>query len=209
MGTIFSIFTLIGGFYDGVYWNPVRIYALPFFGFGVEDFFYMFGVGGLASVSYEFFYHKVHKRTRSDSNFELRKTQILMAFIAGIAVAAFIGSFVEINVILSHTLGLFVIAVVLIFFEPKFIKPMLLNAITFGVFIMIVEAISGLVFPGSRDFWPSSTTLGVNILGFPIEEFLFHMAWGATASCVYEFYLGLKDTKYSSKEQKEQNEYSL
>lgn len=193
VGTLFSIFALTGGFYNGLHWSPKRIFEIPYLGIGIEDFFYMFSMGGIGSVFYEFFFNKIHKKSRTKIKLEIRKIEILLAVVSGFVLIIYLEIFTNIGILLTHTFGLLLIASIFAFFDKRIVKPMILNSIAFGLLVVFVEVVTGLVFPGFREFWSGPQLIGIDFIGYPIEEFVFHAAWGAAVTCVYELYLGIKD----------------
>lgn len=180
--------------FAGSYWDPKYFVKLFGLNIGIADFLYTFAIGGIGSVSYQFFLDKHYSDNPDTINWYRALSLALVAF-CGVAVFIFLEyqTMLHINPILTSAFGMLVCTVFLIWLYPAQMNPIILNGILFGLVVVIAEIVTTIFFPDFFSFWIEDKLLGLRILGAPVEEFVWHFAWGAAVGAVFEISRAVRD----------------
>ncbi|KKQ36218.1 MAG: hypothetical protein US52_C0005G0008 [candidate division WS6 bacterium GW2011_GWA2_37_6] len=174
------------------WWRPNFIYDFPIH---IEDIFFGIGVMGISSVLYEFLFKKKQK-----SYSKLRPTKRYKIILFIVAIFSMFGMYILFDV---HSFWTSVIATftVVIFIEIK--RPDLTSSMVISGLLMVLIALPsywiGLTLqPNAIDSdWVNSKLSGYQIIGLPIEEYIWFFLVGFGSSALWELAKGTKF--YSSK----------
>lgn len=184
----------------GKYWEPVHIFKLYNLNVGIEDFLLCSFYGGVAAVSYEFFFKKIDSM-KTVGNPKSRFMQTGISLIAGLIVLFLLEIFTDYNLVITSGLAQLAVGMVLIIFRFDLLIPALLNATIFMLIVVAIEYITNAIFPDAIvTIWQQEfLTSRLEILGVPIEEFFWHFSLGMAVGPAYEVFMGTRDSKFSKK----------
>src|SRR3989338_6687054 len=170
---IISQFIYLGeGFIPG-YWNPDTLFDLGrTLGLSIEDLFFAFFVGGIATVIYEAIFRKKISIRRSYHPH-------LRAIVVGLGAAGILMLFMRPNPIYPLILFGFVGALVLCIERKDLIMHSIFGGIGFLLVYMAGFILFLILFP---DYFERVYNLkalsGISFIGFPIEELLYAFSFG-------------------------------
>ena len=170
-------------FYD--YWRPLYLHP-----FGLEEFFYGFFAGGIASVLYEELYGK-HFTNRRDR----RHHWVLIFFSLGLlsALAFFYMLSIGILSIYASAFLLILCGTLPLALRHDLVADALVSGFAFAFFSAVFSVAYLYIFPTVVETWWNVELLtGTDMLGFPAEEIMWAFAFGFSAGPLYEFLAGRK-----------------
>ncbi|MFH1769183.1 MAG: lycopene cyclase domain-containing protein [Parcubacteria group bacterium] len=165
------------------YWNPPSLFNLiRELGFGIEDFMYMFLLGSLASVVYEFIERKKLVKTKRSRYLHL--LPILISLASFLALELIFSDYSVYSAVFSLFLG----AGVIYYIRKDLRIQILFGSIIFGILYIFLFYIFTFIFPDYiAKYYTLENFLGIYILSVPIEELLIGLSMGAFWSSIYEF----------------------
>lgn len=169
------------------YFNPNSLLNLSRItgGVAIEDFLFMFFVGGIAAV----FYELVLKRKDIKAN-ERHHILSILSFFVSYIIIAILSNFNPIyNLIISSFIGFIVIIVQ----RPDLLKHSLYGALTFTLYYFVLVIGFNIIFPDAlQTFWNLKNLIGITILKAPIEELLYAFSFGLMWAPIYEYVKGYR-----------------
>lgn len=174
------------------YWNPETLFNLGRItgGLAIEDIFFMFFVGGIATSIYDFLFGKRISLKKS------YKPHMKVLVIAGITVFLFVITlkFHNLNLIYGLIIPSFIGAICLWIDRRDLIKHSILGGFVFLFLYILAYNLYLLIFPNFIfDFYALHNLSGLIILGIPIEEYLYAFSFGMMWAPLYEYAHGEKD----------------
>jgi sterol desaturase/sphingolipid hydroxylase (fatty acid hydroxylase superfamily) len=166
---------------------------LPFVNVGVESILICFFYGGIASSLYKTIFNG---RLRKLSTFSKEKgiEKVLLSFAFWVFVFIILWRILGINVIYASAIGFVAMGGLLTYFRPDLLIPNVLSAILMASISLLILILFEKLFKGIFDAWWLIDSLsGIRIFQVPVEEVLWHLAFGWAISPVYEVLLGYKD----------------
>ncbi len=170
------------------YWNPPSLFNLAAStGFDIESLIFSFAIGGIAAVLYEAFVKVEHSKMShheiSSSRHKFHKLVLASPFIVFLPLYIFS----SLNPIYSASLAMVVGAVATVLCRPDLTKKIFIGAVLFLALYFVFFLSFNLVYPGIvEQVWNLQAISGVLVLGIPIEELLFALAFGGLWSSYYE-----------------------
>lgn len=187
-GLLAAPFGFSGSLFIPEYWDPITLFDLANKAkFTIEGILFCFSFGGIAAVIFEVFFRKKLVKIKSD-----HKTHILpyFSFIIMIIVLEFI--FPD-KSIYNASIAPILLAIFIGIKRRDLITQMLFGGIAFTLLYLLFFIIFNAIFPGYvENVYTLNNLLGINILGTPIEEFIFAFAAGGCWSAFYEYVKGYK-----------------
>ena len=193
MSLIMGVLSVMTSYYWWTidWWRPLTITGTRV---GIEDFIMGFTTGGLMTTLYEVIFkralykRKLHHHISGGLTILFLLGQTMMWLFWGIGLTSFWASAV----------GMFLVAIIMIFIR----KDLLFNSIISGILMMLVSTLFyGTVILISPQ-WLHQTYLsglsGINVVGIPIEEFIFWFMAGLVFGPFYEYWQGEKLRKYKN-----------
>jgi len=181
-------FGFSGSLFIPEYWDPITLFDLASKAkFTIEGILFCFSFGGIATVVFEVFTRK--KLVKIKPNY---KTHILpyFSFIAMIIILEFM--FPD-KSIYNASIAPLLLAIYIGYKRRDLIKQMLFGGIIFTLLYLLFFIIFNSIFPDYVEkVYTLKNLLGINILGTPIEEFIFAFAAGTAWSAFYEYVKGYK-----------------
>lgn len=182
-----SIWGLPFGFIDyflvPTYWNPDSLFGLiKKYGVGIESFFFLFVMAGIASVLYEFVQKKrtVKLARIGDHHFWL----LFFVSFAFITLSILFPSKAIYNLMFVGAIG----AIVTAYFRRDLFREILASAFIFSFLYLGVFALANFTFKGMvENFYNLQNTWNILILGIPLEEIVVAFFAGAFWSSIFEY----------------------
>lgn len=169
------------------YWNPNTLFNFSRItgGLSIEDFLFMFFLGGVVAISYEILFRKKKIRLSGNKHF----LSIIIFFISYIIIA-FLFTFNPIyNLIISSFIGFLAI----ILQRPDLLKHALYNGLIFLFVYFFGFLIFNLMFPNALiSYWNLNALIGVMVFNVPIEELFYAISFGLMWGPLYEYVKGKK-----------------
>lgn len=170
------------------YWQPTTLFDLnsQTGGYGIEDAFFMFFIGGIAAVLFEELFRK-RIRYRALKH---RPHKAILLGVLGAAVVAATG----INLIYAVIAFGYIGATVIWYQRPDLIQHSLLGGTAFLITYIACYASVILLYPGLiEQQYNLNNISGVLLLGIPLEEYLFAFGLGLMWSPIYEYVRDVKE----------------
>lgn len=168
------------------YWNPDTLFDLIRItgGLSIEDFLFMFFLGGVVSVSYEILFKK-----ESTIKPEIRHHILsILGFFVSYIVIAFLFNF---NPIYNLTLSSLIGFVIIILQRPDLIRHSIYCGLIFLVLYFVGFIIFNFMFPYALNaYWNLESLSGIMVLNVPIEELLYAISFGSMWGPIYEYVKG-------------------
>jgi hypothetical protein len=186
-----SLLALTEPIFVPAYWNPPSLFGLAqSTGFDIESFIFSFGIGGLAVVLYELVIPVRHESIPVKSRAHLYHP---LALVFTPLIFAAITLLVRINPIYSAIIALFSGGCLVLVVRSDLMRKMVSSAVIFlglysAYFLTLVIFVPGYV----GRVWDLRALSGLEILGIPLEELGFALAFGFFWSGVYEYALDLR-----------------
>ena len=179
--------------YYGKYWEPE--FAVNIYNFGIESIIVCFAYGGICGVIYEYFFRKTPMKLKG-VNLQISKVHLVISLIVGVQIILALEIFTTLSVMLTTALGMFGVGMLFIFFRRDLLVPSIASALIAVVVCVLVYWTILILFPEFFNrFMILDNTLGVMILGIPIEEYIWHLALGFALGVMYEVAYGKYDKK--------------
>jgi hypothetical protein len=172
------------------YWTPYTILDIGKItgGYSIEDIFFMFFLGGIATSIYEVvFRKKILERT----NKKLKKRHALLIAAIGTVIFAKLVYINDVYLLMAFN---FIGVMVIIFQRPDLIKHSIFGGIlTLGVYISAFLALL-LIYPNlTAEIYQLKLTTGRIILDIPLEEYIYAFSFGMLWAPLYEYEHAYKD----------------
>lgn len=183
-----SVVALPFGFIDYFlipqYWQYQSIFVLlPGSGLGIESFLFIFSMGGIASVLYEFFFAV----TAVDIDEGAKRTHPLILIVGVVLLFVLMAIFPN-AVIYDFIIATAIGAGLVCAFRPDLIRQVIITGFIFGlmyflVFFSVIYFFNGFV----EVSYNLDNILGIFVFGVPLEEILAGFFAGAFWSGIYEY----------------------
>ena len=177
------------------YWEPKTLFNIGAItkGLAVEDILFMFFIGGIATVLYEYCFHRRIAVQRGDRRHHYR------ALVFALVVALFFLLFFPVNVM--YTLIVFSFAGAIIIWIER--EDLILHSLLGGVLLFVLYP---LLFYTFNIFFPDfvihayhlSNVSGILIAGIPLEELLYAFGFGMFWAPIYEYEHGARSKVLSA-----------
>lgn len=170
------------------YWNPPSLFNLAQrTGFDVESLLFAFGVGGGATIIYEWIFKIKHKSLSITEHNHPRHRIHLFALFSAPVIFILFSLFSNLNPIYSAVFALIAGGLFTWYCRPDLKKKMLISALIFlGIYFIYFFTLIAM-YPGYvEQVWNLNVISGILILGIPLEELLFALSFGFFWSSVYE-----------------------
>ncbi len=170
------------------YWNPDTLFNLGRItgGLSIEDILFMFFVGGIATVLYDYFYGKRIALRRSYHP-HIRAVSI------GVGAAAILMAIAKPNPIYPLILFGFVGAIALWIDRRDLFTHSLIGGVLFMLLYALGFQLFLLLFPDYiSQVYSLGTLSGIIIFGLPLEEYLYAFSFGLLWAPMYEYAHGEK-----------------
>ena len=187
---IVSKFVYIGEPIVPSYWNPPTLFNLAnITGFmGIEDFLFLFFIGGVGACTYEIF---LHKKINVKHTYKPHFIALTITFVLFFIFAYFF----PINSIYPYILATIVGAIIILLEREDLIKHSLLGGMIFAAMYFIFYLLFNSIFPEFvSSFYNLEDLSDISLLGVPIEEFLYAFSFGLLWAPLYEYAHGKKCT---------------
>lgn len=190
MTKLVSFLTHTNRDFNPIYWHPRLLFDLNIKagGYGLEDGLFIFLVGALATLSYEFIFRKRIK-------YKYKHKHHLAAIGASLLLYITLLFFIT-NPIYPLIASTFFGAFVIWFKRHDLIKHSMVGGFVFLTTYFAIFFIMNLIFPEFvKETWDLSINSGVLISGIPLEELLWALSLGFFWSPIYEYEHGTKVAK--------------
>ena len=192
---VFFVWWLINSFFIPLglkfvpdYWNPDTLFDLGRItgGFAIEDGIFMFFVGGIAAVVYEYSFRKRIVLRRS------YKPHI-RALVIGLLFAVLFMILFQLNPIWFLIVFGVAGAIALCVERPDLIRHSFFGGVTFTLLYGVAFVFFLLLFPEFIErVYNLNALSGISFLGIPLEEFLYAFSFGLLWAPLYEYAHGEK-----------------
>ena len=189
-----SLFTMPFGLTEPLfvpaYWNPPSLFDLAqTTGFDIESLIFTFGIGGVGAVLYNVAVGRqlaaVTDTERHLPHHKLHGWALAMPFVSFPILYVF-----PWNPIYPAIVAMLAGAVAAIWCRPDLARKTWVGAILFVAYYTVFLVGIEWTAPGYIErVWNLGALSGVNVVGLPIEEFLFAAAFGAYWSGVYDHFM--------------------
>ena len=170
------------------YWNPNAVLGFSLLGmsFDVESLIFSFVIGGWASVLYEEALNK-HLRKARETRQESKRHFIMVLIVVLVSTGAFSLYFGN-NVIYSGTIAMAIGAAAIVIMRKDLARETiyggLLFLMTYSLWLFVINTF---FFPNwVEQAWNLDNLSGILLLGIPLEESLFALAFGSLWAPIYE-----------------------
>lgn len=173
------------------YWNPPSLFNLAqTTGFDIESLLFSFGMGGLAVVLYERFFGTNHGIISSEERHRVHRHRLHLWVILSFPLAfVLLFTFTNLNAIYSTIIALLVGGIFTLYCRPDLKNKMLVSGLIFLGFYFVYFLTLILLYPGYVEkVWNFEAISGILIVGVPLEELMFALAFGFFWSGVYEHF---------------------
>lgn len=192
LSSLLALTALLDPLFTPHYWSPNSIFKISLGSWycNLESLIYSFATGGIAFSIYKVI---ANKRIEKESRYKkARLLEPMLANTVSLIIFLIISYKAFQSWMLAFILTLYVGTAIIVFFRSDLLKPALLSGVScLCIHTGVLFFLNSILFPGfvSR-FWNAKTILGVFIMGIPLEELLFSLAFGMTISVLYEYLLG-------------------
>lgn len=166
------------------YWQPeYSLSTLPMGSsvIGLEDFLFAFFIGGIASILYEATFRKQHSRGKR------RIKETIIAAVVGFSLFLLLYH-LGLTTVWASSAALIIIAIALAYLDKDLRVDSIISATLMFILILILYFIWFLLFPHAvSELWLPDSLSGINLLGAPIEELVWYIAWAMFGGIFYEF----------------------
>lgn len=182
--------------YFADYWQPGIALPLPFIG-GVEDMLFGFSIGGIGAFSYETLF--VRGICKCEEK-KLKKEWFLFVFFAIVGGSMIVlNNLLGINSIFASSIGMVVVAALMLFLRPDLIANALGSAFLVAGTMFVIYFLGQELFPEGHSWmeriWKlSGKPEGIIIFKhIPVTEMLWGFSWGLVWGPMYEFLVGARE----------------
>jgi len=173
-------------FYLRDYWQPEFFNSWSAI---IENLFFAFTIGGVASVIYEEFFGKKYAKRHLTSHQKYMFGIALFGIIFMLTGCLILGF----NSIYVSIFGFLIIGLFMIALRNDLLKNTLFSGLLVGIIMFVFYFIFGNIFNNIiQRWWLLKNISGIVIFNAPLEELLWGFSWGFVASPTYEFIVGLK-----------------
>jgi hypothetical protein len=186
-------FGLTEPFFIPEYWNPPSLFNIAArTGFDIEALIFMFAVGGIVTVLYEFIFKVRHQKT--DNKLHRRRNKYhLLTLISPFIIFPPLYLFTGMNPIYSMSIAVFIGGIAGIICRPDLKKKVFITSILFTFLYFISFLIFNFANPRLvQEVWNLEALSGMLILGVPLEELMFAFTFGLLWAGYYEHIRGYK-----------------
>jgi hypothetical protein len=177
------------------YWNPHVL--IRFNGLDIESFLWCFFIGGIAAVLYETAFNLKLKKIKRTAKSQTHAFAIYVLLVLGAIFAILIKFFTNFSVLRSSFVFALIILAYSFFSRRDLVKVSLVSGILFLVLYILILLFIDCLFPGFIiNQWNFQATLGIYLIGIPLEEYIFAYLFGAMWAPIYE---EIKNIKLSKK----------
>lgn len=177
-----------GSFFIPEYWDPIVLFDLTEKAkFSIEGLLFSFAFGGIATIIFEVFTRKKIIKIKPSY-----KTHILPYFFFIILFIILEFIFPD-KSIFNCTFSLLLVAIFIGYKRKDLITQMIFSGFVFTFLYFLFFIFFNIIFPNYiKEIYSLKNLLGINLLGTPIEEFLFAFSVGSSWSVIYEYVKGYK-----------------
>ncbi len=170
------------------YWSPPSLFDLAQrTGFDIESLLFSFGVGGIASIVYEWFFAVTHVQVSPSERLHARHRWHPLALAVGPVVFLVLFLATPLNPIYSTFIAFVAGGLGTWYCRPELMGRTLFSSALFTAIYFLFFLSLVLVFPGYvRAVWNLPALSGVLVLGVPFEELMFAAGLGFYWSGLYE-----------------------
>ena len=175
------------------YWNPPYMfgYILPF-RFGIEDLLFIFFVGGISAVIFEFIENKREIKLKKSKS---AKIIYIIPYLLTILLFAGLEYIFPDKAIYNLIAAGLISGAYMIYTRRDLLVQSLSSGLFFALLYFLLFSFFNLLYPNYvTEIYNSKNLLGITVLQVPIEEILFAFATGAGWSVFYEFFLKYRTT---------------
>ena len=183
-----SLFGLTEPLFVPEYWSPPSLFDLNLkTGFDIESILWSFGVGGIVVVLYELVFKRRHMAVSAHERHAARHRIHLWAVLSVPIVLIVLLLTTSLNPIYSSIVALVIGGLITLYCRPDLKSKMMVSALLFfGVYFLYFLTLI-VAFPGYVELvWDLKAISGILIIGVPLEEMVFALAFGFYWSSVYE-----------------------
>ncbi|HLD01807.1 MAG TPA: lycopene cyclase domain-containing protein [Patescibacteria group bacterium] len=175
--------------YHQDYWRPQTVLDTPV---GIEDFLFGFLFAGVACGSYQFFFQKNYRSSKTNMHTLLRLFSILFIALGLVAVLFFLGF----NSIYASIITCIVLLTFILYQRKDlFLSSLFSGFFCTGIFVVMYQILF-LFFPNLFEkWWMLDNLSGVQLLSIPLEELAWAFFAGGAIGIVYEFAAKLRYDK--------------
>jgi hypothetical protein len=165
-------FGFLSIFFVPTYWNPVRIFQ---WGAGIEDIIFSFTNGGIV-----WFMVTLPVRNRISMDIEIKRmlSRYLACSLLGIS-PGLIPFFLGCDPMHISLVGLTIMCLVLLLLRSDLLPLPLVGAVSFGLLYTVICVVSFALYPDFLHQWNFTALSGYALLGIPVEEIAWSIAFGA------------------------------
>ncbi|PIR83970.1 hypothetical protein COU18_00995 [Candidatus Kaiserbacteria bacterium CG10_big_fil_rev_8_21_14_0_10_51_14] len=166
------------------YWQPPYAFPISVAGVqvGIEELLFAFFISGIASVIYQVVFRKTVERKER----HILRASIIVATAVGVFIAL---KHIGFNTVWASTDALFLGTLLMILINRRLFMDSVMSAFLVLALVYPLYWLLFAFFPDAHQiFWVSEGLSGVNVLGAPIEEMTWFVAWAMFAGILYEFY---------------------
>jgi len=184
-------FGFIDFFLVPTYWNPDSLFDLiKKYGVGIESFIFLFVMAGIASVIYEFL--RKEKPVKLVRGGRPHFWLLLFTPLAYVALSISFPSKAIYNLMIVGAIGAIVtICLRRDLWKQIFASAFIFSFLYFGVFVLVNLIFKGFV----EHVYNLKNTLGILVLGIPLEEIGVAFFAGAFWSTIYEYTKAYRENK--------------
>ncbi len=168
------------------YWDPVQLFR---FGAGPEDLIFSFSNGGLIWLVVVAIHSGRSLEPRIEPCFLLRRWVVLTL---GFSILWIPLLAVGLDVMRSSILAALLVLAALIRQRPELLPIASAGAALFGIPYTLLCGLLFRLFPGFLEQWSHANLSGWFVLGVPLEETAWALAWGATWPVVLAYVLDVR-----------------
>ncbi|MDO8487384.1 MAG: lycopene cyclase domain-containing protein [Candidatus Curtissbacteria bacterium] len=187
-----SLVTSLLGFTEPIfvpkYWNPPSLFNLAqTTRFDVESLIFAFGIGGIASVAYEWLFKTKQMGMPSSQMHNTRHRYHLLALFSTPIIFGVLYFSTNFNPIYSTIIALSTGGLFTWYCRPDLKAKMVIGGLIFTICYFLIFLFLVLIDPDFvKKAWNLSAISGILVLGVPLEEIMFAFALGFMWSSVYE-----------------------
>ncbi len=183
-----SLFGLTEPLFVPAYWLPPSLFNLATrTGFDIESLIFSFGIGGIAVVLYEVLFKTRHVPVSEREHHSTRHRFHLWMILSAPAILVLLLLTTNLNPIYSSIIAMVIGGLATWYCRPDLKTKMIVSAFMFLSLYLVYFLTLIAIAPGYVErVWNLKTITGILILGVPIEELLFALAFGFIWSSMYE-----------------------
>ncbi len=186
-----SLFTMLTGLAEPIfvprYWNPPSLFNLSStIHFDLESLIFSWGTGGIGTALYESLLNAEHRKMVAAELQRERRWLHFASLCVLPVVSILLLAFTDLNPIYCVSAGLFAGAIAAVICRPDLGQNTILGGLLFASLYFVLFFSIVMVAPSFLNAWNLPALSGVVVLGVPLEEIMFALAFGMMWSGVYE-----------------------